>query len=57
MNKPKNNLFSLRLGKDQTNIELTILASSPEKAVKIYDKLEQILIDLTRANLDDFESK
>lgn len=55
MNQPRNNHFSLRLGKDQTNIEITILTASPDKAIKIYERLEQILIDLTRADLDAFQ--
>ncbi|ALF51862.1 hypothetical protein ACX27_01785 [Nostoc piscinale CENA21] len=52
MARPKNNHFCLRLSEDKTVVELIVKTASPEQAIELYDKLEQVLIELTRVDLE-----
>lgn len=48
---PKDNRLRLTLSEDQTIVQLTVQASSPEKAMEYYVALERLLVELTRADL------
>ncbi|MFN6488350.1 MULTISPECIES: hypothetical protein [unclassified Nostoc] len=52
MSEPKN-LFHLGLKDQESIVELTIRACSPEMAVKIYESLELWLIELQRIDLEN----
>ena len=52
MTRPKNNHFCLTLSEDKTVVQLTVSASSPEKAIEFYDLLEKALLELMRVDLE-----
>jgi hypothetical protein len=52
MTRPKNNNFRLTLSEDKTVVQLTVTASSPEKAIELYEKLEQAIVELMRTDLE-----
>ncbi|MEH1817300.1 MAG: hypothetical protein V7L09_33555 [Nostoc sp.] len=52
MTRPKNNHFRLVLSEDKTVVQLTVKASSPEKAIELYQKLEQAILEMMRVDLE-----
>ena len=52
MARPKNNFYTLRLSEDETTVELIVTASSKERAIQLYEQIEQLLIELTRVDLE-----
>ncbi|MDZ8067769.1 MAG: hypothetical protein RMY64_19455 [Nostoc sp. DedQUE08] len=52
MSRPKNNNFRLSLSEDKTVVQLTVSASSREKAIELYEKLEQAILEMMRADLE-----
>ncbi|MDZ8096711.1 MAG: hypothetical protein RMZ42_32955 [Nostoc sp. DedQUE05] len=52
MARSKNNNFRLSLSEDKTVVQLTVSASSREKAIELYEKLEQAILEMMRADLE-----
>ncbi|MEH2214371.1 hypothetical protein [Nostoc sp.] len=52
MPRPKNNHFRLALSEDKTVVQLTVSASSLEKAIELYEKLEQAILEMMRVDLE-----
>lgn len=52
MVRPKNNHFHLTLSEDKTVVQLTVNASTPEKAIVLYEMLEKVLVEMMRADLE-----
>ena len=58
MTRAKNNHFRLALSEDKTVVQLTISASSPEKAIELYEGIEQVIIQMMRVDLElDWEEE
>jgi hypothetical protein len=52
MSRPKDNHYRLTLSKDERTVQITIYASSTEKAIELYEKIERSLIEIMRADLE-----
>lgn len=52
MPKPITNHVRLTLSEDEMTVELTVRTLTRERAIEIYEKIEQALVELMRADLE-----